>query len=130
MTLQQDGATSHTAKLVQSFCKDNFKGFWSKELWPPSSPDLNPMDFGVWSLLEQKACVISHKNTDALKRALLKCWDEIDAETLRATCAQVPTRLGHVIRAKGGYINILAMDNNQCVFAFYLSPHLMKSIEY
>jgi len=103
VTLQQDGATSHTAKLVQSFCKDNFKGFWSKELWPPSSPDLNPMDFGVWSLLEQKACAISHKNTDALKQVLLKCWDEIDAETLRATCAQVPTRLRLVIRAKGGH---------------------------
>ena len=103
VTLQQDGATSHTAKLVQSFCKDNFKGFWSKDLWPPSLPDLNPMDFGVWSLLEKKAGVVSHKNTDSLKRALLKCWEEIDPETLRPTCAQVPTRLGRVIRAKGGY---------------------------
>ena len=55
VTLQQDGATSHTAKTVQSWCKENFTVFWSKEFWPSSSPDLNPMDFGVWSMLEYKA---------------------------------------------------------------------------
>ena len=103
VTLQQDGATSHTAKLVKSFCQDNFKGFWPKDSWPPSSPDLNPMDFGVWSLLEQKACTISHKSVDALKRKLVKCWDEIDPETIRATCSQVSDRLSRVIQAKGGY---------------------------
>ena len=30
VTLQQDGATAHTAKMVQAWCKDNFKSFWSK----------------------------------------------------------------------------------------------------
>ena len=50
VTLQQDGATSHTANSVQAWCRCNFKGFWEKELWPSSSPDLNPMDFGLWSI--------------------------------------------------------------------------------
>ena len=50
VTLQQEGATSHTANSVQAWCRCNFKGFWEKELWPPSSPDLNPMDFGLWSI--------------------------------------------------------------------------------
>ena len=50
VTLQQDSATSHTANSVQAWCRCNFKGFWEKELWPPSSPDLNPMDFGLWSI--------------------------------------------------------------------------------
>ena len=51
ITFQQDGATSHTARLIQNWCKDNFKSFWHKELWPPCFPDVNPMDFGVWSYL-------------------------------------------------------------------------------
>ena len=42
---QQDGAPAHTAKVVQAFCAANFECFWSKEFWPPSSPDLNPLDF-------------------------------------------------------------------------------------
>ena len=104
VTLQQDGATAHTANLVQAWCKDNFKSFWSKELWPPSSPDLNPMDFGIWSILEQKACTQSHSSVEALKQKLIKSWDEIDVQTVRATCDQVIPRLRRVIRQKGGYI--------------------------
>ena len=46
-TFQQDGAPAHTADLVQQFCKTEFFNFWDKSMWPPSSPDLNPMDFSV-----------------------------------------------------------------------------------
>ena len=35
-----------------AWCKTNFKGFLGEGSWPPSSPDLNPMDFGIWSILE------------------------------------------------------------------------------
>ena len=104
VTLQQDGATSHTANSVQAWCRCNFKGFWEKELWPPSSPDLNPMDFGLWSILETKACRTSHPNLDSLKRKLTSAWDEIDPEVVHATCAQVLPRLRKVIKNKGGYI--------------------------
>ena len=46
-TLQHDVATSHTANLVQEW--------WTERLWPPSSPDLSPMDVAVWSILESNA---------------------------------------------------------------------------
>ena len=104
LTLQQDGATAHTAKMVQEWCKEHFKAFWPKDIWPPSSPDLNPMDFGIWSILEQKACKVSHSSVVVLKQKLTESWDEIDFETVRATCVQVSERLRRVIRAKGGYI--------------------------
>ncbi len=44
---QQDGAPAHTANRVQEWCKKNFEGFWAKDIWPPSSPDLNVMDFAI-----------------------------------------------------------------------------------
>ena len=44
---QQDGAPSHTSNRTQEWCKENFDFFWDKLWWPPSSPDLNPMDFSV-----------------------------------------------------------------------------------
>ena len=55
ITHQQDGATSHTVNLVQEWCNKSMAGFSTKESWPPSSPDLNPMDFAVWSILESNA---------------------------------------------------------------------------
>ena len=46
-TFQQDGAPSHTSNRTQAWLKANFMDFWPKDLWPPSSPDLNPMDYSV-----------------------------------------------------------------------------------
>ena len=45
LTLQQDGATAHAAKMAQAWCQRNFTAFRLKEMWPPSSLDLNLMDF-------------------------------------------------------------------------------------
>ena len=78
--------------------------FWPKELWPPSSPDLNPMDFAIWSILESKACSSNHRSIESLMVKLKSCWDEISQETLRASCNQVADRLTRVVKAKGGYI--------------------------
>ena len=44
---QQDGAPAHTSNIVQNWAKENFKGFWAKEIWLQSSPDLNPMDYSI-----------------------------------------------------------------------------------
>ena len=104
ITLQQDRATSHTARLVQDWCKDNFKSFWPKKLWPPSSSNLNPMDFEIWSILEQKSCVVPHSSVKVLKQKLTKSWAEIAAETVCATCNQVIPHLCRVIKEKEGYI--------------------------
>ena len=50
ITLEQDGATSHTANLVQEWCKRNMLGFWPKDMWSTFSPDLNSwtLPFGVF----------------------------------------------------------------------------------
>ncbi|QQP55347.1 Putative transposable element, partial [Caligus rogercresseyi] len=42
---QQDGAQTHTEKTVQDWCAANSYHFWSKDLWPTSSPDCSPLDF-------------------------------------------------------------------------------------
>ena len=101
---QQDGAPSHTSKKTQKWCQDHFPGFWSKEVWPPSSPDLNPMDFCVWSFLEADACVSSHVSVGALKSSLEKAWAKIPQETLRKAAEGFCGRPEHVIQARGGHI--------------------------
>ena len=62
------------------------------------------MDFGIWSILEQKACSTSHPNIETLKRKLKASWEEIDPEVVRATCAQVLPRPRRLVKKKGGYI--------------------------
>ena len=68
---------SHTANLVQEWCKENMAGFWSKELWPPSSPDLNPIDFAIWSNLESKACSSNHSSVESSEGKIMHMFGQI-----------------------------------------------------
>ena len=65
-------------------------GFLSKELWPASSPDLNLMDFAIWSL-ESTACSSNHPNIRALKNRLKACWDKISEKTHVLHVVNFPT---------------------------------------
>ena len=100
---QQDGAPAHTSKLTQSFCDAVFPQFWDKNMWPPSSPDLNVMDFSIWSILERRACQKNLRCVDALKVALRSAWETISEEEVRAACGSTVKRLMAMVKAKGGH---------------------------
>ncbi len=103
---QQDWAPAHKAKMSQSFCKEHFPDWWGPDLYPSNSPDLNPMDYAVWGILEHKACSKPHKNLEALKRDLKKAWAQIDDAQLRSIIDDFPKRLKACINAKGGHFEI------------------------
>ncbi len=48
---QQDGATSHTARKTIEYLRSQNIDFIDPSEWPPNSPDINPMDYGIWSVL-------------------------------------------------------------------------------
>ena len=103
-TLQQDWAPAHLAKTSISLCKSLFPDVWDQDVWPPNSPDANPLDYSVWSILQNKACATRHTSEDALKRALQKAWDEIPVEQLASIVENFPKRLRAIVAAKGGHI--------------------------
>ena len=102
-TFQQDGATSHTARVTQQWCEDNCPGFITKDQWPPSSPDLNPMDYTMWSVLEKEACSKPHKKIDDLKRSLISAWQKIPDAVVRAAVRDFRRRLAAAVKAGGGH---------------------------
>lgn len=83
---QQDGAPAHTANVVQAWCRANLTDFLDKTLWPPSSPDLNPLDFFVWSYMMSKLNDYTISTLDQFKMVILKIWDEMPMQAVRAAC--------------------------------------------
>ena len=59
-TFQQDSAPPHSARVNQEWLKKEVPRFISTAQWPPKSPDLNPLDFCAWGILESKVLT---KNT-------------------------------------------------------------------
>ncbi|VDP05368.1 unnamed protein product [Heligmosomoides polygyrus] len=101
-SLQQDWAPAHSAKSTIAVCEELFPGFWSRDIWPSNSPDLNPMDYSVWSIMEQKISTTRYATVEQLKSALLRSWDEITAEQCATIISDFPKRLRKCIEAKGG----------------------------
>lgn len=69
---QQDSAPAHKAKTTQAWLQRHVPAFISSQLWPPFSPDLNPMDFSIWGILISKVNSTRHQNLDKLKYALCR----------------------------------------------------------
>ena len=43
-------------------------------LWPPNSPDLNPVDYNVWRLLQEHVYKSPVKDMSELKQRLVEAW--------------------------------------------------------
>ena len=52
-TLQQDNATSLRAKIFARFLQKEFYSIVTKEMCPLCFPELNPLDFLIWRILEK-----------------------------------------------------------------------------
>ena len=81
--------------------QDTFSDFISSEEWPPCSPDLNSLDFSIWSQLEERVIATSLHSVDDLKRAQLREWERIPQEHVRASVNSFINRLKRCVKAKG-----------------------------
>ena len=68
----EDGAPSHTAKAVVTWQKKHFPLLLEKQA--AASPDLSPLDFGIWALIEAKLRGNRASDMDTLK-ADISCCD-------------------------------------------------------
>lgn len=99
ITLQQDLAPWHTAKIV----KEKIKKMKLKVLdWPSKSPDLNPIEM-VWSIIDKKLMKTPIYNKETLQRCLEEEWNSISVELCQKLLDSMPQRIEKCLRAKGGH---------------------------
>jgi len=99
---QQDSAPAHRARETIKLLTMETSEFIPPTLWPPNSPDLNPVDYKVWSVMQEKVYK-RIKDIDELRACILTAWDEMDQRIIDAAIRQCRTRLRTCIKAKGGH---------------------------
>lgn len=73
-------------------------------VWPPSSPDLNPIEH-LWSILKRKIYEggQQYSSKQQLWEAILAFSNEIEAETVHGLTSLMDERVVKVISKKGSY---------------------------
>ena len=102
----QDGARSHTAKdTVEWLNRQLYLNLLQPQMWPPNSPDLNPVDFFVWAELERRVYK-GRKITsiESLKQAIEEEWEQFPQELINKAIDAFPLRLKRCVEAKGRHI--------------------------
>ncbi len=77
--------------------------FISPQLWPPNSPDLNPVDYRIWSVLEERVYRTRIRDVDHLMTRLTEEWQLFDQQIIDQAIKQWRSRLRSCVREQGGH---------------------------
>jgi len=91
-----------TVKFLE---RETLEFFISPLLWPPDSLDLNPVDFIVWSILQEKVYKTRGSHLDDLKRRIRirTEWAKLHHTIIATTMCQWRRRLSACVRTGIGH---------------------------
>ena len=105
---QQDSAPAHKSKETQAWLQKECYDFVPFFHWPPSSPDLNALDYFVWSYVESITNMTSHNTKASLIAAIRRVFAGLPPALVEKACSQFRIRIEAVIEAKGDYIELMS----------------------
>jgi hypothetical protein len=73
-------------KREYEFGKYQEKEVLAKEVWPPSSPDCNTLDFSVWGIPELKVNAAACNNIEDLNKKMKEVMGFFDRDIMARTC--------------------------------------------
>jgi len=98
---QQDSAPSHRANDTVALLDQETPDFVPPALWPPNSPDLNPVDYTVWSVLQERVYRTKTSDVDELKRRVNSEWAALSHPVIERAVCEWRQRLRTCVRAGG-----------------------------
>jgi len=87
----QKGVPSHRAKVTQQFIRLNIPDFIAADEWASYSPDVNPLNYCIWDILQDlvyEGQQLPFASLQDLKKAIKNKWKEVTIETVRKSTAQ------------------------------------------
>lgn len=100
---QQDSAPAHRAHETVALLARETPRFIGPDLWPPNSPDLNPVDYKIWGLMQERVYKSPIKDMNELKQRLIETWSTMQQSLIDEAIDEWRKRLRFCISAEGGH---------------------------
>jgi hypothetical protein len=109
----QDRAPCHVSNRSIKWLKDHCYDLVSKDCWPPSSLELNPLDYFVWGYLETHINRRAHTKKAALIISIKENFASMDKAIMDKVCVACRGRveavreavMEAVMEAEGGFFD-------------------------
>jgi len=105
---QQDSAPAQRARETVDLPTKETPDFIPPTLQPPNIHYLNPVDYKVWLVKQEKVYKKQIKYVDELRSHILTAWDELDQCIIDTAVRQWHTRLRARVKVKSGHFENLA----------------------
>ena len=114
---QQDGASSHTARVVLAGLQEKFPGRVISKggnvPWPPRSPDLSINDFFLWGHVKNVVYSSPVRSIRQLKQRIRKVIRGLPAAVLRRAFNALPHRLRECLKLRGGHLETVQLHDTR-----------------
>ena len=100
---QQDSAPAHRARDTVDLLRRETPEFIGPDLWPANSPDLNPVDYRIWGLIQERVYQTPIRDI----HGLITFWAELKQSIIDKAIDQWRSRLRACVRAKGKHFEQL-----------------------
>jgi len=101
-TFQQDSAPVHRARDTIELLRHSTPDFIAPHMWPPNSPDLNPVDYAIWSIMQQRLYQTRVHDIDELQQRLITVWCGLEQCAVDDAIHQWQRHLRACVNAEGG----------------------------
>ena len=103
----QDSALAHRAREMIELLRRQTPDFIGPDLWPPNSPDLNPVDIKIWGVMQKRVYRTPIRDVAELKQRLIDTWSGLQQSVTDEGIDQLRSRLRACVRANGGHFEHL-----------------------
>jgi len=103
----QNLKVAHRARDTIAFLRRETPDFIGPELWPASSPDLNPVDCTSWGLMQERVYQSPIQDVEDLKQRLISVWAEFKQSVIDKAIDQWRPRLTAYVHARGQHFEQL-----------------------
>ena len=103
----QDGASSHTTndnmRFLHSKFHDRIISNKNEVIWPPKSPDMNPLDFFLWGHTMSHIFRCQPRTLTDMKDMVDDFCRSLDADLIKKVCRSVHSRAKLCLEQEGGH---------------------------